>query len=120
MNREAILHEVFSIVGKYWLQLFLTTITGAFAFIWKKIDKMRKDQKKEEDALKNAVKALLRDRIYEVSETAINKGSITDISLGNLKFIYKEYMDLGDGDAIVSDIVEDVCKLPIVVHKFNG
>lgn len=116
--------SVIETVQKFWLQFFLTGLSGAVVMLWKKINESRKDQKKareeqkkEDEILKNAVKALLLDRVYQASERFLEVGSISDVSLKMLLKLYQSYLDLGDGDQAIGYIIDDVKKLPKQLHR---
>ena len=113
MTWEAVIETV----QKFWLQFFLTGLSGAIVMLWKKINESRKEQKKEEEVLKNAVKALLLDRVYQASEHFLDAGFISDISLKMLTKLYSSYVNLGDGDQAIGLIIEDVKKLPKQLHS---
>ena len=120
MTWEAVIETV----QKFWLQFFLTGMSGAIVMLWRKINESRKeqkkiaqDQKKENEIIKNAVKAILLDRCYQGSEFFLEKGFINDSSLKVLLRMFDSYLALGDGDPAINAIIEDVKRLPKQIHR---
>ncbi len=111
-----IFKSALEIIGKYWLQAFLGMLSTGFVMLWKKMSTFRKEQKVEDEAIKQAVKMMLLDRIYQSCSHWLEKKYITDDSLKILMKMHKVYTDLGDGDVAIGLILEDVKKLPKQVH----
>ena len=77
---------VIETIEKFWLQFFLSAISGIIVLLWKKMNQARKDQKKareeqraEDETIKQAVKALLSDRLLQSCEFFIEAGYVTDM-----------------------------------------
>lgn len=118
MTWEAVIETV----QKFWLQFFLTGMSGAIVMLWKKINESRKEQKKareehekEDEVMKGAVRALLRDRLFVSANYYLNKGEITTSELEVFEGLLKSYETLnGNGIAhAVASKVEKCCKIII-------
>lgn len=114
--------EVIETIQKFWLQFFLTGLSGAIVMLWKKINESRKEQKKareeqekEDEVMKGAVRALLRDRLFVSANYYLNKGEITTSELEVFEGLLKSYETLnGNGIAhAVASKVEKCCKIII-------
>jgi len=115
---------VIETIEKFWLQFFLSAISGVIVLLWKKMNQARKDQKKareeqraEDETIKQAVKALLSDRLLQSCEFFIEAGYVTDMGLKNILKMSKAYEDLGDGDPTVEVLVDEIKKLPKHIHR---
>lgn len=67
--------------------------------------------KKEDKALVEGVKSLLRGQIIDLGLHYLQEGSIPPYGLDNIENYYAAYVDLGDGDKSINDIVEGCKKL---------
>ena len=110
--------------AKYWIQFFMGLFSGGLVYMWKKIAKVRQDAKTEreeqikvDEALKDAMKAILRDRIYQSASHFIHEGKVSSGSLRMLKNMYANYIALGDGDPVIPDIMQEVERLPLEVRE---
>lgn len=115
---------VIETIEKFWLQFFLSAISGTIVVLWKKMNQARVDQKKardeqrqEDETIKQAVKALLSDRLLQSCEFFIESGYITDVALKNILKMSKAYEDLGDGDPTIEVLIEELKKLPKRIHR---
>lgn len=113
---------VIETIQKFWLQFFLTGLSSAIVMLWKKINESRKEQKKareeqekEDEVMKGAVRALLRDRLFVSANYYLNKGEITTSELEVFEGLLKSYETLnGNGIAhAVASKVEKCCKIII-------
>ena len=104
-------------IQKFWLQFFLSGVSGIIVLLWKKVNQVRKDQKKENDTIKEAVKALLSDRLLQSCEFFLEREYITDVALKNILKMTNAYIDLGDGDPTIDVLVQEVKKLPKKIHR---
>lgn len=114
--------SVIETIQKFWLQFFLTGLSGAIVMLWKKINESRKEQKKareeqekEDEIMKGAVRALLRDRLFVSANYYLNKGEITTSELEVFEGLLKSYESLqGNGIAhAIASKVEKHCKIII-------
>ena len=74
--------------------LAVAGLTAAFSCLWKKVVA----QKEESDAVKEGVKSLLHDRLYQACTHYVAQGWIDTESLHNLDYLYAAYHKLrGNG-----------------------
>ena len=69
--------------------------------------------RKEDRALTEGVKSLLRGQIIDLGLHYLREGEIPPYGLDNLENYYTAYVDLGDGDRSTSDIMVRCRRLPI-------
>lgn len=68
---------------------------------------------KQNKALKNGVKGLLRAKILDLGLHYIDEGAIPPYGLETLRSCYDPYMALGDGDPSVTHVVHKCESLPV-------
>ena len=83
--------------------------SGFWAFLTSRLDK--KDKKSE--AEKKALLGLLHDRIYDLANTYIARGSITIDEYDNFKGLYDPYADLG-GNGTGRRLKQEVDKIKLI------
>lgn len=71
-----------------------------------------KARKKEDDAIKAGVLALLHDRLYQGCRYHIHNGQIADDEMKNMEYLYNGYHALG-GNGTGTELFERVKKLPL-------
>ena len=112
---------------KYWLEVLFAAITGALGAYFKGVQKKQKEKQKELEekqkktdaeflALKQAMTAMLHDRLFELCNHYISIG-YTPIEkaeqiLDNAKIIYDAYHALG-GNGTGNDIYKAFKALPL-------
>ncbi len=69
--------------------------------------------RKEDKALTEGVKSLLRGQIIDLGLHYIREAEIPPYALDTLENYYTAYVDLGDGDRSTHDIMERCRHLPI-------
>lgn len=69
--------------------------------------------RREDKALTEGVKSLLRGQIIDLGLHYIRAGEIPPYGLDNLENYYTAYVDLGDGDRSTSDLMARCRRLPI-------
>jgi uncharacterized membrane-anchored protein len=77
--------------------------TTAFDDVRKRTEESEKRQKEENDALKSAMLAILRDRLYAACLTALARGEITTDDYENIESLHQQYNALHGnhtGDAL--------------------
>lgn len=101
------------------IQIYITIIGAAFGStgLWELIRFLitRKDRKQDKDDDKARIQrevnlALLHDRIYYISETALQRGEIYMSELDNLTHLAEPYFELG-GNGTGEVLVEEAKKL---------
>lgn len=70
--------------------------------------------RKEDKALVEGVKSLLRGQIIDLGLHYIEQGSIPPYGLDNIENYYSAYVDLGDGDKSINDIVNRCKSLKMI------
>lgn len=91
------------------LTLLLPLLTAFAGWAAAQLGKSRKADK----ALTEGVKSLLRGQIIDLGLHYIKDGDIPPYGLDSLENYYTAYVDLGDGDRSVHDIMDRCQKLPI-------
>ena len=80
-------------VTQYWVEFGFGLLVLAFTAGYKRLFNKFKQVKKEQDAVKNGIKALLRDRIIQAYNHYVEKGCCPIYALENINALYKEYQD---------------------------
>ena len=78
-------------IQKYWVQEVMTVITGALAWLARKVQKW----KQEQDLVKQGVLAILHDRLYQACQFYLKRGYCTIDDRGNLEYMFRPYKALG-------------------------
>lgn len=110
-------------VQRYWLEVLFGGIVSGLSLAMRHLyGKVKAEQKarqaKEEQetaeqaALKEAVLALLHDRLYSLSRFYIDRGWITIQDLDNLEYLYTAYHALG-GNGTGTELFMRCKALPI-------
>ena len=94
------MEEIFDLVAKV-LTVLMPFISAFAGWAAAKVTKERKEDK----ALVEGVKSLLRGQIIDLGLHYIEQGSIPPYGLDNLENYYTAYVDLGDGDHSTHDIM---------------
>lgn len=69
--------------------------------------------KKQESAEDKAIRALLHDRVFDITKCLIARGNVTAEEYDNLKYLYEPYVEMG-GNGTCQKLKQEVDKLPIV------
>lgn len=110
-------------VQRYWLEVIfggiVSSLSLAVRHIWAKLQAEQKARQAKEEqetaeqaALKEAVLALLHDRLYSLSRFYIDRGWITIQDLDNLEYLYTAYHALG-GNGTGTELFMRCKALPI-------
>lgn len=94
-------------ITKYWLQVLFGLITTAMGFVLKRLNVKINQQ----ESIKLGVQALLRDRIIEKYDKAIDDGYCPIHIRESLIEMAKQYHNLG-GNGVVSTLIEKIQYLP--------
>ena len=78
-------------IQKYWVQEVMTVITGALAWLARKVQKW----KQEQDLVKQGVLAILHDRLYQACQFYLKRGYCTIDDRDNLEYMFRPYKALG-------------------------
>lgn len=99
-------------VVKYWLEFGFGILTACVGGGFKWMSAKMKARKKEEDAIKEGVLALLHDRLYQGCKYYIHVGQIADDEMKNMEYLYNGYHALG-GNGTGTELYERIKKLPL-------
>jgi len=99
-------------------ELIITVIVSVFASsgFWAFMLGMYERKRKCESAEDRALKALLHDRVFDISKQLIKRGSVTTEEYDNLKYLYEPYQELG-GNGTCQRLKTEVDKLPIIEQE---
>ena len=101
-------------VIKYWVQL--AAIASFGIAILRAVIKKKKQEKEEQEALKEGVLALLHDRLYQGCRFHIREKQIEAAELKNMEYLYNGYHTLG-GNGTGTELYERVKDLPLKEDK---
>ncbi len=98
-----------------WISSAISAIMEAFSAKWRKKTKAaieeQERQRREMEALKNGVEALLRNAIIDSYNHYEEKEYIPIYGMENILNMYKPYHDLG-GNGTVTNLIEILKELP--------
>lgn len=111
---------MFEFIVKYWLEFIFGIIIGILTTLYKRIKTEQEKTKTEYDALKQAMLAMLHDRLYQACTYYITIGYIpiekAEEIMDNLKMIYEAYHALG-GNGTGTEIYTRFKALPMKSEK---
>ena len=93
------------------LQGLMTIIVGYVGIKIKKHEDDKEKERKESEAIKNGIRAVLRDRIVQAYNHFSSKGKIKIEELENISNMYIAYHNLG-GNGVVTSIYNKVLEIP--------
>lgn len=93
-------------------ELLFTGISGVLAAAYRRLSKRIKEQKKERQAIKTGLLAILHDRLYQACLRYISQGWIDDDDMKNLEYLYKSYYALG-GNGTGTELYNRAKSLPL-------
>ena len=95
--------------------LIITVIVTIFASsgFWAFALGIYEHRRKWESAEDRAIRALLHDRVFEISKMLIQRGSVTTEEYDNLKYLFEPYQEMG-GNGTCQRLKAEVDKLPII------
>ena len=82
------------------------------AGLWTFINNIVTNRKSKKSVERQALLALLHDKMYYLCQHFIEKGTITADELENIEYLYKPYEALG-GNGTCKRLYEEVLRLPI-------
>jgi len=97
------------------LQAVATIVVGYVGIKLKKREAEKDKEREESEAIKNGIRAVLRDRILQAYNHFSAKGKIHIEELENISNMYIAYHNLG-GNGVVTSIYNRVLKIP---HEIN-
>lgn len=111
--------EIIAYVQAHWVAWLFAAITGVFGLGYRILsERIRKHQaeqerqRKEQEALKEGVLALLHDRLYQGCRYHIHNKQIDSDELKNMEYLYNGYHALG-GNGTGTELYERIKKLPL-------
>ena len=105
--------ELIATIGEWWLTWLLGLIGAGILAGFRVLYKRQKDAEKRQEALKNGMQAILRDRILTSYYHYHDKGSITLHGMENVEAMYKSYHGLG-GNGTMTHLVEVMRGMEII------
>ena len=93
------------------LQGLMTIIVGYVGLKIKKREEEKEKEIEESEAIKNGIRAVLRDRILQAYNHFSAKGKIHIEELENISNMYIAYHNLG-GNGVVTSIYNKVLEIP--------
>lgn len=93
------------------LQGLMTIIVGYVGIKIKKHEDDKEKERKESEAIKQGIRAVLRDRILQAYNHFSVKGKIKIEELENISNMYIAYHNLG-GNGVVTSIYNKVLEIP--------
>lgn len=107
--------ELFHFLATHFMNVAVSSISGAMLFYLKRISKeiieARKEEEREQDRLKHIVVIMLRYRLVEVAKIMKKKESKTFEEWETFDVLYEDYRALG-GNGLVKHLYEECEKLP--------
>lgn len=107
-------------IAKYWLELSFGALVGSLKY-W--MDKRKKEDARrdaENMAMKQAMLAILHDRLYNECTYYLTLGCIpidkAEEIMNNVKLMYEAYHTLG-GNGTGTNIYERFCRLPLKTEE---
>lgn len=104
-------------IEAYWMQALWTILLSAATWFVRTIAKDIRTEKKEQDAIKEAVQSLNHDRIYEIFHAAFSRYNETGKGTTleerrNMKYLFEGYKRLG-GNGNGKDLYKKYMDLPV-------
>jgi len=96
---------------KYWLQTAFGMLTAFVAWISKKQAKKIECKFKEQDEMKLAIHALLRDRIIQSYNYYTDRGYCPIYARDSIQNMFNRYHALGQ-NGVIKDLVQNIMELP--------
>ena len=97
---------------RHWLAVIFGGITTVLGVCYKKIANSIKRERLEQKLMKEALLAILHDRLYQLCNEHIHQGCITIDAMKNIEYIYNSYHALG-GNSTGTELYNRVKSLPI-------
>lgn len=101
-------------ITHYWLEVIFSGVLAGFGVAFRVLSK----RVKEQDAIKQGIVALLRDRIIQAYNHYMDKGYCPIYAQDNLHMLYEQYHSLG-GNGTVTNLVGELKKLPTEKREEN-
>lgn len=99
-------------VTEFLFAILLMIATGIIGYIGGMMKKRISKEIDEDKAIKNGLRALLREKIIEICDRCIDRGYVHIHNLESIDDLYVQYHELG-GNGMVTKLVEDTKKLQL-------
>lgn len=93
------------------LQGLITILVGYIGVKLKKRESEKEAERKEAEAIREGIRAVLRDRIIQAYNHFRAKGVISVAQLDNISNMYLAYHNLG-GNGVVTDVYKKLLRIP--------
>lgn len=105
-------------IVKYWVQWLFGLVIAALTAYCKYLSGIIKKERKEQKAIRDGMRALLRRQIIFDCESAISVGYCSTTNKDTIDSMYKSYSALG-GNGVVTTLREQMMALPTVREGIN-
>lgn len=112
-----------NIILDIFVGVAIAITAAAISWMSHQVSKLRKDQHRDNDALKVAVQSILRDRLYSCYGICSRKGGASIDDRENFENLWSQYHTLG-ANGVMDDIHRKFLSLPVCgegdsVHNSN-
>lgn len=107
--------DLMGTIEKYWVQEVLAAISGAVAWLGRKVHRW----KQEQDLVKQGVLAILHDRLYQACQYYLRKGYCSIDDRDNLEYMFRPYRALG-GNGTGEELYNRCLALPYEPESEEG
>ena len=98
-------------IADYWVQWACGLLAAALVALWQWGRKRFAAQKKDSDAVKAGIKAVLHDRLWQAHKQYMTQGWCSLEDKKNVEYLYQPYAALG-GNGTGKDAYQDIFDLP--------
>ena len=98
-------------IAKYWVECAFGIVAGVLLWLYRRMASRLKQNREENEALRNGMRALLMRQIAEDCEDARRKGFCTVEKKKIINDMYTSYHALGGNDVITA-MKNDMMRLP--------
>lgn len=105
------MQAIVNFIVKNWVGWLFATLSGILGILLKRLWNMIKSDRAENEAVREGMQALLRDRIIESYNKYSEKGYCPIYAKENVKHMYEPYHALGGND-VATELVDKLMKMP--------
>ena len=106
-------------IVRYWLQVLFSGALGLLGLGMKKITSELQREKKDQEAIKMGVQAILRDRLIQSYNFHMSLGYCEIHDRDNIINMYTQYHNLG-ANGVIDNLIDEISVLPITNHTQGG
>lgn len=106
-------------ISKYWLEWVFGILIAGLTWVVKRMSGRIKTEQKENQALREGMRSLLRAQIVTSSERALRDGWCGTRLRDTINDLYSSYHALG-GNGVVTSVVDQVMQLPAIEPVEKG